>query len=117
MSVLKLDKKMKDLGIPIQHKNFNDTNRYQNVIHIPDNWTNNYLFEALNLGICYFIPTPNFFREIIKDTGFYWSPPFNIENLEMSEWYKNNKWFIYFDSWEDLKDKILNEDYTEKGYF
>ena len=117
MSVLKLDKKMKDLGIPIQHKNFNDTNRYQNVIHIPDNWTNNYLFEALNLGICYFIPTHNFFRQIIKDTGFYWSPPFNIENLEMSEWYKNDKWFIYFDSWEDLKDKILNEDYTEFRLF
>ena len=35
----------------------------------------------------------------------------------MSEWYKNNKWFIYFDSWEDLKEKILNEDYTEFRLF
>ena len=48
MSVLKLDKKMKGLGIPMQYKNFNDTNRYQNVIHIPDNWSNNYLFETIN---------------------------------------------------------------------
>ena len=117
ISFLKLHKKLKELGIPARDKDFRDINRYQNVIHIPDNWSNNYLFEALNLGICYFIPTLDFFKEITNDTDFYWTPPYDIGNLEMSEWYKNDKWFIYFDSWEDLKDKILNEDYTEFRLF
>tara|TARA_B100001121_G_C18699031_1_gene626471 strand:- start:6551 stop:7441 length:891 start_codon:yes stop_codon:yes gene_type:complete len=90
-----------------------DLAEYKGVIHIPYSWSNYSLFEGIQNGIIYFIPSKEFFMELKKDKNFFWSPPYRDENLEISEWYNdvNKDCFIYFDSWDDLKVKTLTINY------
>lgn len=89
---------------------------FKGIIHIPHSWSNISFFKAMQLGIIYFIPTMNFLLKLKSNRNFYWTPPFNIELLFMSEWYcSNNKnLIIYFDSWIDLRNKIKNTNYIQQ---
>lgn len=96
---------------------------YKAIVHIPYAWSNLALFENLQLEIVYFIPDIDFFIEIVKEgiktvenREFFWSPPFLLEYLKCSEWYckENEECFVYFSSWNDLKQKIQTTDYEKK---
>jgi hypothetical protein len=102
----------KRLGIPCYRGIYNgpaDLQGFKGVIHVPYAWSNLALFENIQLGLPYFIPTKRFMLELLS-TGRAWWP--NVEYMyqwaEVSEWYNptHQSWFIFFDSWDDLKTKI-----------
>ena len=90
---------------------------FKGIVHIPYAWSNLALFENLNLELVYFIPSLSFFRELCAKHGFFWSWPQMVWSMStISEWYneKNKDLFVYFDSWDDLKEKIETTDYKGK---
>jgi len=96
----------------------NDLIDFKGIIHIPYAWSNLSLFEAIQLGIIYFIPSLDFLCELFRKNRrkFFWSPPYMKHYLQESEWYceENKNIFIYFSSWDDLKMKVNKVNYDEK---
>lgn len=92
-----------------------DLTNYKAVVHLPYAWSNLAFFEMFQLGIIYFIPTSEFLLKIAKGRDFFWSPPFIPNFLNISEWYdkKYKNLLIYFDSWEDLKQKVNTLNYDK----
>lgn len=88
---------------------------FKGIIHIPYAWSNLALFEAIKMGIPHLIPSRYFLENLSTSGNFFWSPPFQREYIEYSEWYNNahKDLFVYFNSWEDLKDKTLNCDFCD----
>ena len=114
--MMNLKEKVETLGIKTYNGRYNgplDLAKFAGVIHIPYAWSNLALFEAIQLGIIYFIPSLNFLKEIKKDKDFFWSPPYREDVIELSEWYcKDYKdILVYFESWKDLKNKTNNKDF------
>jgi hypothetical protein len=110
---MNLHQKCTSIGIPCYTGRYSgplDLQEFKGVIHIPYAWSNLALFEGINLGIPYLIPTIDFLIELSRKSNFFWSPPFQIGNLRYSEWYceEFNDVFVYFSSWEDLRDKAIN---------
>ena len=113
--MMNLKDMVKSLGIKVHNGRYNgpkDLAEFAGVIHIPYAWSNLALFEAIQLGIPYFIPSLRFIKYLIhkpKAPGcnFFWSPPLKEEVLELSEWYtpEHQDILIYFDSWAELKNK------------
>lgn len=118
--MIKLSEKLNELNIPNYSGKYNgplDLQRYKGIIHIPYAWSNLALFENLQLGIIYFIPSKKFLLELKKNyKRFFWSRPFREDVIELSEWYlpEHNELFVYFDSWNDLKNKTNTINYSEK---
>ena len=102
-----------------RHNGLADLQAYKGIIHLPYSWSTIALFENIKIGIPYFIPSKKFLKKLIFQ-GLYWhqNAEFLLEKnqIELSEWYsnENRKLFIYFDSWEDLKEKIKSCNYTSK---
>ncbi len=115
--MMNLKEKILELGINVYNGRYNgplDLAEFKGVIHIPYAWSNLALFEAIQLGITYFIPSINFLKELKIGKSFFWSPPYKEELLYLSEWYCDNHKdiIIYFDSWNDLVNKTNNFDYN-----
>lgn len=64
-------------------------------------------------GTPYFIPSK---KLLLAEEEIFWSPPFDKENLDASEWYDPTlaHVFIYFDSWEALPDVIERTDFGKQ---
>ena len=117
--MMDLASKLKELNIPVYQGRYNgpkDLSEFKGIVHIPYAWSNLALFEAINLGIIYFIPSFEFFKELKKNKDFFWSPPYREEVLGLSEWYNSfyKDVIIYFDSYSDLIDKTKNINYIDK---
>lgn len=117
--MMNLAEKVKSLDFKVYNGRFNgpyDLARFKGVIHIPYAWSNYSFFEALYLGIIYFIPSKKFLFQLKKDKDFFWSPPYKDENIELSEWYnpKHKNLLIYFNSWIDLKVKLYTTNYKKQ---
>jgi hypothetical protein len=86
-----------------------DLKGFAGIVHIPYAWSNFALFENWQNRVVYAIPSLRFMRNLSREQGFFWSPPFEYGLLSISEWYcsKNAGNFVYFDSWTDLK-RILD---------
>jgi hypothetical protein len=117
--MMNLKEKIESLDFNVHNGRFNgpyDLARFKGVIHIPYAWSNYSFFEALFLGIIYFIPSKEFLFKLKKDKDFFWSPPYKDENIELSEWYnsKHKNLLIYFDSWLDLKVKMYTTNYKKQ---
>lgn len=88
-------------------------------IHLPYSWSNLALFENINRGLPYLLPSRKFFLELVQQ-GNYFHPSLSAlvqEDLfDLSEWYSpaHADLFIYFDSWSDLIEKstALEANYT-----
>ncbi|MBS0628574.1 MAG: hypothetical protein JSS09_10265, partial [Verrucomicrobia bacterium] len=76
-----------------------DLGGFKAIIHLPYAWSNLALFENLQLGMVYFIPSVNFLRSLYQK-GNYFIPNMNEYFYSASEWYceENAPAFIYFDS-------------------
>jgi hypothetical protein len=97
-----------------------DVKDFRGIIHIPYAWSNFALFENLQMGVPYMIPSLNFLRTMSgrsayrrgmrSGADFFWSPPFNINDLHLSEWYDlgHKNVFVYFETFEDLARKAIN---------
>jgi hypothetical protein len=82
-----------------------DLRGFRAVVHVPYAWSNFALFENMQSGLPYLVPSRQFLAsELAELPGFFWSPPFQPERLELSEWYAPDHAgiFVYFDSWEHL---------------
>lgn len=112
------------LEIPNYRGRYNgaaDLPDFKGIIHIPYTWSSLALFENMNSGIPYFIPSENFFRKLAQQGNFFHP---NLDALisknlfYLSEWYcpDHQELFIYFDSWDDLKEKIRTTNYQAKRH-
>lgn len=116
--MMNLKEKLENLGFNAYTGRYagpTDLTNYKAVVHIPYAWSNLAFFEMFQLGIIYFIPSPNFLLEIKKGKRFWFQPPFRPNLLKMSEWYNetHKDLLIYFDSWEDLRKKINTLNYDK----
>jgi hypothetical protein len=129
---MNLSQKMNEMGIKnkcIRFSHVSELLEYKGIICLPYAWSTITFFEVMQLGIIYFIPTLRFLLEMAKSNHYltqrYWfQPPFNryqpSENneklLKVSEWYcdEHKEIIIYFDSWEDLIEKIKTTDYEKQ---
>lgn len=110
--------KCKELGFKVYCGNYNgpcDLKEFKGIIHFPYAWSNLALFENINYGLIHFVPTIFFVKQLIAE-----NKPiayFTAQNFECAEWYReeNKDLFIYFDSWQDLKNKIETADYEIKN--
>ena len=114
--MMKLADHLKDMNIKVYNGRFNgpsDLAEFKGVIHIPYAWSNYSFFEALHLGILYFIPSKEFLIKLKHGKDFFWSPPYKENILELSEWYnpEYKDLLIYFNSWNDLKIKLYTINY------
>lgn len=93
-----------------------DLENFKGIIHLPYSWSTLAFFENISLGIPYFIPSRSFFRELANQ-GNYFHPdlPRLLQHdlFDLSEWYApgREEVIIYFDSWEDLQNKINSTDF------
>lgn len=116
---MNLEKKCKELDIPVYSGRYNgpsDIKSFKGVINLPGAWSNLALFENIQNGLIHFVPSREFIQELNKQEN-YWHPDsshlFKDYKFELSDWYcsEHKDIFVYFDSWQDLKEKIINTDY------
>jgi hypothetical protein len=70
--------------------------------------------ENLGVGIIHFLPSQTFFRTLLATCEwYYWEERYRgnhllEQSIQLAEWYSPvlSPCFIYFDSWEDLRNKI-----------
>jgi hypothetical protein len=87
---------------------------YIGYIHLPYQTNIQSLWENLGHGIVYFIPSQKFFNELLFTTEwYYWEEktrPYDLlkASISLAEWYQaeNADYFVYFNSWADLQEKI-----------
>jgi len=91
-----------------------DLTDFKGVLYFPYQWSTLTFFDHIQRGIVHFVPTLRFVTELLRARS-----PVRFVSLEPSapewiEWYNstNNPYIVYFDSWEDLKNKVA-VDYTE----
>jgi hypothetical protein len=106
---------VESLGISVYNGRYNgpkDLAEFAGMIHIPYAWSNLALFETIQMEVPYFIPSLSFIKELSCRGNFFWSPPLLIDMLHLSEWYCDElkEVFLYFDSWDDLRNKITSFD-------
>lgn len=97
---------------------------FQGIVTIPYAWSTFALFERMQLGMVVFVPTENFLMHLFRENEnpvrkWWFQDPFYLEHperLAWSEWYcpENRDFFVYFDSWLDLGEKLKNTDYVSK---
>ena len=114
-----LSKKCKALQIPHYKGPFagpQELGEFKGVIHLPYSWSTIALYMNTQMGLPYFIPTPSFMK-VLARRGNYWHQNgemlFQHSLFHLSEWYtkENQDFFVYFDSWKDLKKKIVKSDF------
>ena len=92
-----------------------DLRDFKGIIHIPYAWSTIAFFANIQQGLPYFIPSSRFMCELY-DKGQIWWQNGNLfkENFHVSEWYskENSEIISYFDSWDDLKQKIESTDFN-----
>jgi hypothetical protein len=91
-----------------------DLKDFKGIIHIPYAWSNLALFENIQQGIAYFVPSITFMLNNISLGKSWWMNVHDLKNnYHMAEWYndEHREIITYFDSWEDLKNKIESTDF------
>jgi len=120
--LMDLSAKLTSLGIPNKCERFpnhiSDLLEYKGGIYMPYAWSTIVFFERLQLGLVTFIPTIRFLMQLFSKGDGWFQPPFHPkqpENLQLSEWYcpEHKDIFVFFDSWEDLVDKVKTTNYKE----
>jgi hypothetical protein len=123
---MNLSEKLSNLGIQNKCERYSHVSKllqYKGIICLPYAWSTLTFFEVMQLGIVYFIPTPRFLVEMMQSNEYlrqpYWfQPPYNCDQnvLRISEWYcdEHKDLIIYFDSWEDLQEKVKTTDYENQ---
>jgi hypothetical protein len=114
---MNLAQECRNVGLTIYNGRYNgpqDLKEFKGIIHIPYAWSNVAFFENIHNGLAYFIPSSNFIINNFN-IGKIWWPTGNYfkENYHLSEWYnsENTTIITYFDSWQDLKNKIESTDF------
>lgn len=117
---IKLSDVLSSLDIPNycgRYAGPNDLADFKGIVHIPYAWSNLALFENWSNGLIYFIPSVEFLFQLSSMKNFHYQEPNFRKYIQHSEWYhpEHRDLFVYFDSWSDLKYKILTTNYEEKS--
>ena len=120
--LMNLSEKLTQLGINNRCERFNhisDLLFYKGGIYIPYAWSTLVFFERIQLGLVTFIPSLSFLIELFSSGDWWFQPPFHMQNTEIlkfSEWYceEHKDILVYFNSWEDLQEKVKTTDYKAK---
>lgn len=92
----------------------NDLKGFKGIIHIPYAWSNVAFFENMHNGLPYFVPSIHFMLKYFEKRIIWWPNGNYFENhYHLSEWYNDeySNIITYFDSWQDLKNKIESTDF------
>jgi hypothetical protein len=97
------------LGIPAFNGRYSgpsDLRGFKAIVHVPYAWSNFALFENLQAGVPYLIPSRRMLMALMGATQFFWSPPFWTADIELSEWYtpEHRGVLACFDSWDELRE-------------
>jgi hypothetical protein len=87
---------------------------YIGYLHLPYQTNIQSLWENLGYGIVYFIPSQKFLNALLFTSDWYYWEEKNRsydllkESIFLAEWYQreNADYFVYFNSWEDLHEKM-----------
>jgi hypothetical protein len=116
-AAMNLAQQCSSLGIATYTGKYNGSHslkKFKGIIHIPYAWSNFAFFENMQNELPYFIPSITFMLKNF-DTGIIWWQNSNYfkENYHLAEWYneENREIITYFDSWDDLKQKIESTDF------
>ena len=106
----------KEIGIATYSGVYNgpdDLKKFKGILYIPYAWSNLALFEHLQRGFVHFVPSEKFMMQ-----AFNQGLPIRIftkTNFHLCDWYCDefHDLFIYFDSWQDLKNKVESINYEQ----
>jgi hypothetical protein len=102
------------IGLPVytgSYKGPEDLVGFRGVLYFPYAWSNLALFENIQQGIIHFVPSESFIRAHRARVRYL-----TVNQFELCEWYmpENRDLFVYFDSWQDLKHKVVTLNYEKK---
>lgn len=115
---MKLAQECAHLGIVTYNQRHNgpdDLKNFKGIIHIPYAWSTISFFEYIQLGLPYFIPSSAFINKLYNTGKLWWqNGNFLKNNYHLAEWYneQHREIITYFDSWDDLKQKIESTDFA-----
>jgi len=89
---------------------------FKGVIFFPYQWSNLMLFEYMSLGLVQFIPSKKFINELFQQRTPIRYFTRNLNEFEIGECYHpdNKDIFVYFDSWQDLQNKLNTINFEAK---
>lgn len=106
----------KTLGITTYSGVYNgpdDLKGFKGILYVPYAWSNLALFEQMQRGFVHFVPSEKFMSQ-----AYQMSIPlhsFTRTNFHLCDWYCDEfrDLFVYFDSWQDLKNKVESVNYEQ----
>lgn len=108
-----VQKRCAELDIETYYGAYNgpdDLTDFKGILYYPYAWSNLALFENIQRGIIHFVPTERFVLELRAKENI---PCFTLQHFHLCDWYcdEYKDLFVYFDSWDELKEKIETTDY------
>jgi hypothetical protein len=97
-----------------RYKGPDDIKDFKGIIHIPYAWSTLAFFENMHNGIPYLVPSYAFMKTLMAQEDIWWqNNDFFDEHYQCAEWYdpRYSTIITYFDSWQDLNDKLLSTDF------
>lgn len=95
--------------------------KYQAIVVLPDQFSKYFTFESIQAELVVMLPSTKFLMELVAKEGYYFSVEgsggrLTKEFVNMCEWTKYPEARIYFDSFDDLFDKLrgLNSQVIEE---
>lgn len=94
-----------------------DLKDFKGILYMPKQWSNLALFENIYNGIVHFVPSQKFIRDAVGRSLPILYCTLDSTYFVESEWYRkeNTSLFVYFDSWEDLAEKVRTTDYKKRS--
>ncbi len=109
-------KMCKQLDLPAYSGFYNgpgELKSFKAVLYFPYAWSNLALFEDLQRGIVHFVPSPSFIKKLVSKGAPV--KKVTLSEFQFCEWYREiyKDVIVYFDSWQDLKEKFNNLNYDQ----
>lgn len=94
-----------------------DLKDFKGILYMPKQWSNLALFENIYNGLVHFVPSQKFIRDAAVQNLPILYCTLDATYFVESEWYRkeNESLFVYFDSWEDLAEKVRTTDYKKRS--
>lgn len=115
-----IDQECKKHNVQIYTGSYNgpdDLTDFKGILYFPYAWSNLALFENLQRGVVHFVPSLTWFRKnVVSNFPIRSELKYIIstDHYYLCEWYNDDfkNYIVYFDSWQDLAEKVNKIDYT-----
>jgi len=117
-SFMDLSKYLADHEISVDfgsYANLSELDAYKAIVVLPDQFSKYFTFESIQQGLIIIMPSPKFLMELVMKHGYYFNVQgscgqLTAEYINLCEWCKYPETRIYFDSFEEMIEKIKNLD-------